>query len=157
MAKTPHSKAVAARKETTVAGLLAALPPDRARELAAVRAAVAAHLPRGYEEVVVNGMIAWQVPRARYADTYNGQPLWLAALAAPKSYNTFHLMPVYHSPQLLKQLTADFERAGKKLDIGKACIHFRRADDLALDAIGRVLAAMPVDKWIGIAEAARRR
>lgn len=157
MPKTPHSKVVAAQKSTTVAALLKQLPPERASELAQVRSVILAHLPSGYEEVVCNGMIVYQVPTARYGDTYNGQPLWLAAMAAPKSYLTLHLMPVYGSPSLLKALAEGFQRAGKRLDIGKACIHFRRAEDLALDAIGQVVALMPVDKWVAIAESRRRR
>jgi hypothetical protein len=47
--------------------------------------------------------------------------------------------------------------AAKKLDMGKSCIHFQSADDLALGTIGEIVASIPVDKWVGIAEAARRR
>jgi hypothetical protein len=32
------------------------------------------------------GMISWEVPLERYSDTYNGQPLSYAALAAQKSH-----------------------------------------------------------------------
>ncbi len=157
MAKTPHSTTVRSQKATTVTGLLADLPPERSRELAVVRTAIRHHLPKGYEETVVNGMIVYQVPLSRYADTYNGQPLWLAALASPKSYLALHLMPVYRNPPLMAELERGFAAAGKRLDIGKACLHFRRADDLALDAIGRIIGSMPVDKWIAVAEAAWRR
>jgi hypothetical protein len=41
--------------------------------------------------------------------------------------------------------------------MGKACIHFQRADDLALDVIGDIVAAVPVEKWVELAKAARRR
>lgn len=101
-------------------------------------------------------MIVWEVPLERYPDTYNGQPLWYAALAAEKSYLSLHLMPVYGSKPLREKLEAGFDAAGKKLDMGKACIHFRTASDLALDAVGEAVASVPLEGWVAIAQAARR-
>ncbi len=45
----------------------------------------------------------------------------------------------------------------QKLNIGKACIRFQRADELALDAIGEIVASTPLEQWVAIAQAARRR
>lgn len=50
-----------------------------------------------------------------------------------------------------------FRAAGKKLDMGRCCIHFRRADDLALDAVGAAVAGTPMERWIEIARGARQR
>jgi hypothetical protein len=36
-------------------------------------------------------------------------------------------------------------------------VHFTSADDLALDVIGDVVASTPMERWIAIAKAARRR
>lgn len=141
----------------TVASFLAGLPSDRRKELARVRTTIRKNLPAGYQEVVRGQMIAYEVPLAKYPDTYNGQALWFAALAAPKSYLTLHLMPVYGSPELLRRLTDGFRDAGKKLHIGKACIRFKTADDLALEVIGEIVASVPLARWVQIAEWARRR
>jgi hypothetical protein len=122
-----------------------------------VRAAIRRALPEGYEEAVTGTLITYQVPLATYPDTYNKQPLWLAALGAPKTTLTLHLMPVYASDVLLERLQDGFRAAGKRLDMGKACIHFRRADDLALDCISEIVNAMPVAKWVESARAARKR
>ena len=143
--------------QTTVAGYLAALPPERARELRRVRTVIRRHLPKGYREAVRGRVIAYEVPLEIYPDTYNGQPLWLAALAAPKTTLTLHLMPVYGSPALRAQLEDGFRKAQKRLDIGKGCIHFHKADDLALDVIGAVVGGLPVARWVEIARAARKR
>jgi hypothetical protein len=70
---------------------------------------------------------------------------------------TLHLMPVYASPVLLGRLQEGFRAAGKRLDIGKACIHFTRADDLPLECISEIVSAMPVAKWVEIARSARKR
>ena len=132
--------------------LLKSLPPERRREMSRVRDVVRKHLPKGYQEVVEGRIIAYQVPLER-AD-HRGRPLWYAALAAPKSYLTLHLMPVYASRPLLGRLKAGFKGAGKRLNIGKACIRYQHADDLDLDTIGEVVASVPLEKWIAISAAA---
>ena len=90
-------------------------------------------------------------------DTYNGHPLWYAALGSGKSYLSLHLMTVYAHEPLAERLRAGFKAAGKKLDMGKACIHFQTADDLALDTIGTIVASVPLEKYVAIAQAAWRR
>jgi hypothetical protein len=150
-------KTVKARSGRSFLAFLDGLPADRAKAVSRVRDVVLEHLPSGYVEVVQNNMLVYQVPLERYPDTYNGQPLWYAALAAPKSYLTLHLMAVYGSAKLAKDVADGFRAAGKTLNIGKACIRFHKADDLALDVIGKVVAAVPLDTWVEIAKAARRR
>ena len=141
----------------TVAAFLAALPAERRREVERVRDLVRRHLPAGYQEVVSKNMLVYQVPLERYAETYNKEPLWYAALASEKSYLSLHLMPIYGDRAQARRLKDGFRAAGKKLDMGKSCIRFRTADDLVLDVIGEIVASTPLDRWIDIARAARRR
>ncbi|HSQ32689.1 MAG TPA: DUF1801 domain-containing protein [Gemmatimonadaceae bacterium] len=148
---------MAKQTPSTVTEFLAQLPPDRRKEIQRVRDVVLEHLPAGYVETLTKGMIVYEVPLERYAETYNGHALWYAALASQKSYVSLHLMPVYGSAPLAQRLRDGFKAAGKKLDMGKACIRFKRADDLALDAIAEVVASTPVDRYIAHAEAAWRR
>jgi hypothetical protein len=146
--KTPSS---------AVTAFLAGLPAERRAEVERVRDAVRRSLPTGYEEVISKNMLVYQVPLGRSGDTYNGHPLWYVALASEKSYLSLHLMPVYGDSGLAERLAEGFRAAGKKLDMGKACIHFQTADDLALDVIGEIVARVPPDRWVQIAQAARRR
>jgi hypothetical protein len=141
----------------TVAEFLAALPPARRRDVERLRTLIRRHLPAGYEEAVAKRMLVYQVPLARYPDSYNRQPLWYVALASEKSYLSLHLMSIYADAAQAQRLKNGFQAAGKKLDMGKACIHFKTADDLPLDVIGEVVASMPLDRWVAIAQAARRR
>ncbi|KAB2962188.1 MAG: DUF1801 domain-containing protein [Thermoanaerobaculia bacterium] len=141
----------------TVEAYLEELPPTRREVVAAVRAFVNEHLPRGYAEGMGYGMISWTIPLARYADTYNGQPLCYAGLAAQKSYVSLYLMSVYASSDEEKWLRAEFKRAGKKLDMGKSCVRFRRVEDLELHALGRILAGTPPDDFIALYEASRKK
>ena len=142
---------------TAVSTFLGSLPVERRREVERVRKVVRRSLPAGYEEVISKNMLVYQVPLERYSDTYNGSPLWYVALASGKSYLSLHLMPIYGDRVLAQRLADGFRAAGKKLDMGKACIHFKTADDLALDVIGQIVAAIPPNRWVQIAQAARRR
>lgn len=141
----------------TVPTFLARLPPERRAEVKRVRDAVRRSLPAGYEEVVSKNMLVYQVPLERYSDTYNGHPLWYVALASEKSYMSLHLLPVYGDSALAERLAEGFRAAGKKLDMGKACIRLQTADDLALDVIAEIVARIPLERWVEIAQAARRR
>ena len=122
-----------------------------------VRDVIRRNLPQGYEEVASGAFTVWQVPLSTYSDTYNGKPLWYCALAPQKNYLSLYMMSVYGSPKLEKQLRAGFKAAGKKLDMGKSCITFRSADDLALDVIGEIVAAIEVSDWITMAKKAREK
>jgi hypothetical protein len=146
---------VASSSATTVAQYLRELPADRRRIIAAVRAVIRRHLPPGYVEGMGWGMIAYSVPLSRYPKTYNGQPLMYAGLASQKNYCALHLVAVYGSPQQLAALKAGFRKAGKKLDIGKACLRFRTLDDLPLDVIGDAIARVPLDRFVEYFEKAQ--
>jgi len=139
----------------TVAGYLKELPPERRSALAAVRAVVRKHLPAGYRETMNWGLICYEIPLARYPDTYNGQPLCYAALAAQKSHNSLYLTGAYQDPAQAKRLEDGFKSAGKKLDMGKSCIRFREVEDLPLDLIGELIAGTSPERFIAQYEAAR--
>jgi hypothetical protein len=142
-------------KPTTVSDFIAQLPDDRRREVERVHALLRKHVPKGYEETLTSGMIAYSVPLSVYPDTYNKQALWYVALAAQKNYLSLHLLPVYMNKPLEEKLRDGFKAAGKKLDMGKGCVRFKRADDLALDTIAEIVAAVPMEKFVAIAKAVR--
>jgi hypothetical protein len=115
------------------------------------------NLPKGYAEFVSWGMINYGIPLSRFPNTGNGQPLCYAALAAQKNYCSLYLMSAYGSEKHLTMLKDGFRHAGKKLDMGKSCIRFQSADDLALDVIGGIIGSIPVEKWIEIYESSRKK
>jgi uncharacterized protein DUF1801 len=139
----------------TPAQYIASLPADRAKTIAAVRAFVNKHIPRGYEECLIWGTIGWTIPLSRYPDTYNKQPLTYVALSSQKNYCVLYLMAAYGTASQLEQLKAAFAAAGKKLKMGKCCINFETPDDLPLAAIGKLISAIPSEKWIEIYEQSR--
>ena len=147
---------VSSRAET-VEEYLAELPPERREVIAAVRDEILRNLPPGYHEAMNWGMISYEIPLERYPQTYNGQHLTLAALAAQKNHYAVYLMSVYMQPDGVARLRAAFEQSGKKLDIGKSCLRFRKLEDVPLAEIGRVIAESPVDEFIRHVEENRRR
>ena len=148
---------MATSKAPTPAAYLASLPDERRTTLAKVRQVIRKHLPAGYREGMNWGMISYEVPLQRHPDTYNGQPLCYVALAAQKNYFAIYLTCAYQDPSQLRRLQDGFRNAGKKLDMGKSCIRFRRLEDLPLEVIGAVVASTPLERFVARAEAARRR
>ena len=134
---------------------LAELEPGRATELAKVRDTVNAAMPDGFVERMAWGMISWEVPLEVSGPTYNKQPLVYAALAAQKNYNALYLNCAYASAERTERLREAFAAAGKKLDMGKSCIRFKRADDLPLDAIAREVGSTTPEEFAQVNSAAR--
>ncbi|MAE67561.1 MAG: hypothetical protein CMJ18_25165 [Phycisphaeraceae bacterium] len=139
---------MAQSKASTPTAYLRELEPDRRRVISEVRKMIRAHLPAGYEEAMNWGMICYQVPLSACPDTYNGQPLMYAALAAQKRYCALYLTAVYQHASLEKRLRRAFDKSGLKLDMGKSCVRFRTAGDLPMEQIGRIVAATPMERFI---------
>ena len=49
-----------------------------------------------------------------------------------------------------------YRASGKKLDMGKSCVRFKRLEDLPLDLIGEAIARTPPSEFIERYEASRR-
>ncbi len=141
----------------TVEEYLDELPPERRAVVEAVRAVVRANLPAGYAERVNWGMLSYEVPLEVYPNTYNQQPLNYVGLAAQKNYYSLYLSAVYASPQLEMRLRAAFAAADKKLDMGKACVRFKKLADLPLEAVGEIIAAVPLEEFVRLYTRSRER
>lgn len=134
---------------------IASLSEDRRGAVSAVRDVIRANLPAGYEEGMQYGMIAWYVPLERFPDTYNGQPLGLAGLASQKNYLSLYLNTVYGDRETEAWFKKRYAASGKKLDMGKSCVRFKRLDDLPLDVIGETIARADLDRLLVHYEGAR--
>jgi hypothetical protein len=139
----------------TVEDYLAGLPGDRRAALEAVRAVILERLPEGYEEAMNWGMIAYQVPLSAYPETYNGQPLMLAALASQKNHMAVYLSAIYADEDARQRFESAYRATGKRFDVGKSCVRFRRLDDLPLDVIADAIGAVPVDRFVETYESGR--
>jgi hypothetical protein len=139
----------------TVDEYLQALPEERRDALNAVRKVILANLPEGYEECMQYGMIGYVVPHRLYPSGYHcnpAQPLPNASLGSQKNHMALYLMTVYGDPPTEQWFRKAWQAAGKKLDMGKACVRFKKLDGVSLEVIGEVIARTPVDKYIARVE-----
>lgn len=134
---------------------IASLPEDRQVAVKAVRDVVRDNLPPGFEEGMQYGMIAWYIPLERFPNTYNRHPLGLAALASQKGYMSLYLNSVYGDPQTEAWFKARYAESGKKLNMGKSCLRFRRLEDLPLDVIAETIGRVDLDAYLAHYEEAR--
>lgn len=139
---------------TTVDDYLAALPEGRRAAIETVRDTILSNLPDGYEEAINWGMITYQVPIATFPDTYNGRPLMYAGLASQKNHMAVYLTSIYALPGKAGEFEAAYRATGKRYDVGKSCVRFRKLDDLPLDLIGETIAAVDVETFVRDAGAA---
>lgn len=144
-------------KAITVEQYLKGLPRERREVVSAVREAIRKRLPKGYDETIGWGIISYEIPLSRYPRTYNGRPLCYAGLAAQKNHYALYLMCVYADAESEAKLREGFRQAGKKLDMGKSCLRFKKLEDIPLDVIGDVIASTPPEEYIEKYEQSRRR
>ena len=135
----------------TVDEYLKALPGDRRAAISAVRDVILANLPKGFDERMNYGMIGYVVPHSLYPAGYHCDPklpLPLACLGSQKNHMAIHLMNVYGDTATEKCFRKAWQASGKKLDMGKACVRFKKLEDVPLDVIGQVIARTPVKNYI---------
>lgn len=146
-------------KASTVADYLSGLAPDRRAPIEAVRNTIRANLDQGYEEGMQYGMVGYYVPHRLFPAGYHcdpKQPLPFVALASQKNHMSLYMMGVYCGcTEGASGETADarwfreaWTKAGKKLDMGKSCVRFKKIEDVALDVIGESIRRIPAKLYI---------
>ncbi|MGD2159476.1 MAG: DUF1801 domain-containing protein [Anaerolineales bacterium] len=133
---------------SSVEEYLAELPEERREAVDTVRQVILENLPEGYEEAMNWGMISYQVPLETYADTYNRKPLMYAALASQKNHMSVYLTGIYMDEEAKRDFEAAYKSTGKRYDVGKSCVRFRKLDDLPLELIGDSIASLGVEDFV---------
>jgi hypothetical protein len=138
-------------KATTVDEYLSELPEDRREAIQAVREVILSNLGEGYEEGIQYGMIGYFVPHGVYEPGYHcdpKQPVPFAGIASQKNYMSLYLMCIYGAPDQEAWFKKAWAKSGKKLDMGKSCVRFKKLDDVALDVVGKAVKRVPVKKFL---------
>ena len=138
-------------KAKTVEEYLKNLPEDRRAAISAVRKVILANLPKGYEECMSYGMIGYVVPHSIYPAGYHCDPklpMPFANLASQKNHMALYLMCCYGDPATERWFRKAWSAAGKKLDMGKSCVRFKKLEDVSLEVIGQLIARVPVKNYI---------
>lgn len=146
-------------KATTVKEYLASLPADRRAAIEAVRQVILANLDKDYEEGMSYGAIGYYVPHRVYPPGYHCDPrlpLPFAGLASQKNHMSLGIMSNYGGSAEERRFRAAWLKAGKKLDMGKCCVRFKKIEDVPLDVVGESIRRMPAKKFVEFYDNARQ-
>jgi len=143
---------------TSVAAYLKALPADRRKALEAVRKVIRANLDPKFKEGIQYGMIGYFVPHSVFPDGYHckpEEPLPFAHIASQKNHMAVYLFCLYFDPDEVQRFQDEWKQSGKKLDMGKSCLRFKKIEDVALDVIGKAIKRMTMKKFLALYEGQR--
>lgn len=57
-------------------------------------------------------------------------------------------MAVYGDKNLEAWFKEEYKKSGKRLNMGKSCLRFKKVEDIPLDLIGKVIGKVNVDNYI---------
>lgn len=138
-------------KAATVAEYLEQLPPDRRAAIDAVRKVIRENLDKDYEEGIQYGMIGYYVPHRVFPDGYHcdpKQPLPFMSVASTKGHIGLHMFCIYGDMGMQEWFRDAWKKAGKKLDMGAACVRVKKLEDIALDVVGEAVRRLPTAKFV---------
>lgn len=142
-------------KAKTADEYLLTLPDERAEIIAALRNEIKKNLPKGFEETMQYGMISYVVPHKLYPAGYHANPkdaLPFMSIASQKNHIAVYHMAVYEGP-LHDWFVKEWKKfSDKKLDMGKSCIRFRKAEDVPVKLMGALASKLTPKQWIEIYE-----
>ena len=136
----------------TVDEFISGLSPERQAVIKAVRKVILDNLPDGYKETINWGMISYEIPLEVYPDTYNGKPLSYIALASQKNHMTIYLMSIYGDEKVRKKFEGAYRASGKRYDVGKSCVRFKKLENLPLSVIAEAVRSMKMTDYVVLAK-----
>ena len=68
-----------------------------------------------------------------------------------------YMFNIYAAKKVNEWFRKEYKKTGKKLNMGKSCVRFKKIDDLPVELIAKAAAKTSVKKFIEIYEASRRK
>jgi len=139
------------QKPATVTQYLAALEPERKKALQALRKVIKANLDPKVKEGIQYGMIGYFIPHSVYPDGYHcspDQPLPFMSIASQKNHMAVYLFCIYGDEAEAARFEKQWAKSGKKLDMGKSCVRFKKLEDVCLTSLGAAVKRMTAAKFI---------
>ena len=137
------------------------LPADRKEAITVLRRTILENLPSGFTETMSYGMIGYVVPHSIYPGGYHAdpsKPLPFINIASQKNFVAIYHMGLYTDKELLKWFTEEYGKyTNTKLDMGKSCIRFKKAEQIPYKLIGELVAKITPREWIKIYETELKR
>lgn len=136
-------------------------PEERRVTLEKLRQTILKNLPKGFKEVMQYGMIGYSVPHDIYPNGYHcdpKQPLPFMSFASQKNSINFYHMGIYADKKLYDWFVSEYPKySKKKLDMGKSCMRFKKAEDIPFELIGELVQKINPKQWIDIYESAFKK
>jgi hypothetical protein len=137
------------------------LSEDRKAAVGGLRDTILENLPKGFCERMTYGMIGYVIPHELYPPGYHcdpKQPLPFMSVASQKNFIAFYHMGIYAIPELQDWFKTEYaEQCSGKLDMGKGCIRFKRADQIPHTLIAALVRKISVQYWIAVYESVVRK
>jgi len=141
---------------TTVKEILANVPQERLEAFNKLHKVIVKNLPKGFEAAISYGGLGYVVPHTIYPAGYHCkpiEPLPFAGIASQKNSINFYHMGIYSKPELYDWFVSEYPKySTRKLDMGKSCVRFKKADDIPFDLIAKLMQKMTVEEWVAIYE-----
>jgi len=135
---------------------IADLPPERKGPMEKLRKVILDNLPEGFEETISYGMIAYVVPHKHYPQGYHvnpKEPLPFLSIASQKTYIAMYHNGMYTYKPLHDWFVSSYPSFTKvRLDMGKSCVRFRKADQIPYDLVAQLVQKMEMKQWINLYE-----
>ncbi len=132
------------------------IPEDRIPYFKKLRQTIINNIPKGFEEQMNYGMIGYVVPKRIYPAGYHcdtNLPLPFVNIASQKNFIAVYHMGIYANPELLDWFVKEYPKHCKrKLDMGKSCIRFKKAEEIPFELIAELMQKMTVENWIDLYE-----
>ncbi|TXI95240.1 DUF1801 domain-containing protein [Chryseobacterium sp. WX] len=148
-------------QSVSIEDYISKIPEERQEAFKKLFDTVNDNLPKGFEDAVNYGMIGWVVPLAKYPAGYHcapGTPLPFINIASQKNFIALYHMGLYSTPELLDWFVTEYPKySKKKLDMGKSCVRFKKAEDIPFELIAELSKKMTADDWIKIYESQYKR
>lgn len=144
-------------KAKTVDEYLAELPDERREALKQIRAVFKKNVDKRIIEHMNYGMVGYSVPHKVYPPGYHCDPklpLPYAGMASQKNHMSLYLFGMYMEGPDMAAFQAAWKKTGKRLDVGKSCVRFKKIDDVPLDVLADAVRKMTLERFLGIYESA---
>jgi len=148
-------------KAAIVKDYLESLPEDRKKAITLLRKEILKNIPKGFKEEMNYGMIGYVIPHKLYPAGYHcdpTKPLPYMNVASQKNFIAVYAMNVYGDKKLLDWFLKEYPKHTKqKLDMGKACIRFKKTEDIPYKLIGELAGKVSAEQWMAVMDKYRKK
>ncbi len=142
---------------STTSDYINQLPEERKETIKKLVHLFRKNLPIGFEETMSYGMVGFVVPKSSYPNGYHcdkSLPLPFINIGNQKNFIGLYHMGLYANQSVFNWFTEEYsKRYTAKLDMGKSCIRFKKAENIPWELLAELATKMTVAQWITLYEA----